>query len=297
MWTAADMGDLTGKTAVVTGANSGIGYETARVLASKGAQVTMANRNVEKGEEAARQIRDVHPEAAIGAIRLDLADLSSIRAFVGSFNERSASLDVLCNNAGVMMLPERQETADGFEVQFGTNHLGHFALTGLLLDSLRKMPGARVITVSSLGHRQGRFDPDNLNAEKSYSPTGAYGLSKLANLLFTYELQRRVESAGIDMLSVASHPGWTETNLQRHVSLFRFLNRFVAQGIEMGALPTLLAATGPDVCGGDYYGPARFMEMRGYPKRVKSSAASHDEEIARKLWEASEVLTGIRFDF
>ena len=297
MRTEADIQDLCGNIAIVTGANSGIGYETARVLAVKGARVIMACRDFTKGEDAVSGIRDGHPEVDIEAMVLDLSDLASVHEFAELFKSNHTSLDILCNNAGVMMLPEKTETADGFEMQFGTNHLGHFALTGLLFDMLRNTPGARIVTVSSIVHRFGKVDFENLNAEKSYNPSDAYSLSKLANLLFTYEMQRRLEGAGIQLLAAAAHPGWTGTNLQRHAPFFRFMKRFVSQKPEMGALPTLYAATVPDVQGGDYFGPGRLMEMRGYPKKVKSSDDSHDEELAKELWEASEELTGIRYEF
>lgn len=297
MRTEADIQNLGGNIAIVTGANSGIGYETARVLAVKGAGVIMACRSMERGEEAASRIRRAHPAVQLEVMNLDLSDLASVQEFAGSFRNKYSSLDILCNNAGVMMLPERIETADGFEMQFGTNHLGHFALTGLLFDMLRNTPGARIVTVSSIVHRFGNVDFENLNAEKSYNPSNAYSQSKLANLLFTYEMQRRLEGAGIEMLAAASHPGWTGTNLQKHAPFFRFMNRFVSQKPEMGALPTLYAATVPDVQGGDYFGPGRMMEMRGYPKKVKSSDDSHDEELAQNLWEVSEKLTDIYYDF
>lgn len=297
MWTADEIEDLTGKTTIVTGANSGIGFETARALALKGAHVVMACRNLEGGEEAASMIRYESPEASVEVMMLDLADLASVRGFAEEITGKFSSLDILCNNAGVMMIPERLETVDGYEMQFAINHLGHFALTGLLLDLLRRVPGSRVVTVSSSGHRFGNPDFDDLNAKKSYKPSNAYSLSKLANLLFTYELQRRLDDAGVDMIVAASHPGWTGTNLQRHAPILRFMNRFVSQKPDMGALPSLYAATAPDVQGGDYFGPSRFMEMRGYPKMVKSSKTSHDEEIAGRLWETSEGLTGVRYAF
>ncbi len=294
-WMFDNIPDLSKKTAIVTGANSGIGYEAARMLAAKGARVIMACRNTEKGEAAAQQIHSEFPEAALEVMALDLSDLSSVRAFAADFTGRYSALDMLCNNAGVMALPERYKTSDGFEMQFGTNHLGHFALTGLLLAVLQDTPDARVVTVSSGGHRMGKVEFDNLNAERVYKRWGAYGLSKLANLLFTYELQRRLESAGKDVIAVAAHPGYTATNLQAHSGLFSFLNNFLAQKQEMGALPTLYAATALDVRGGDYIGPDGLMEQRGYPKKVKSSEASHDEEVAARLWDVSEELTGVHF--
>ncbi len=297
MWTEADIPDLSGTQTIVTGANSGIGLETSRALAEKGAHVVLACRNLEKGNEAAGSIRQKNSRVDIEVMELDLSDLSSVRVFAEAFNGGHSSLDILCNNAGVMALPERIETVDGFEMQFGTNHLGHFALTGLLFGMLRNTPGARVVTVSSMGHRMGKIDFENLNAEKSYKSTGAYGQSKLANLLFTRELQWRADDAGVGIRATAAHPGWTGTNLQRHAPMLNFLNRFVSQKPPMGALPTLYAVISDEMAGGEYAGPSGFMEMRGYPKKVKSSAASRDRDIARKLWNVSEELTGIRFDF
>jgi len=297
MWTECDIQKLNDRNAIVTGANSGIGFETARVLASKGTRVILACRDIEKGKEAASRIQDAHPDAEIEVMTLDLSNLASVHTFADSFTSSSSTLDILCNNAGVMMIPKKTETADGFEMQFGTNHLGHFALTGLLFDALRNTPGARVITVSSIMERFGKIDFENLNSERKYNPSDAYSASKLANLLFTYEMQRLLEGARMEMLAASAHPGWTGTNLQRHAPFFRFMNRFVSQKPRMGALPTLYAATAPDVKGGNYLGPDRLMGMRGYPKNVKSSDASHNEEIARSLWVVSEELTGVRYDF
>ena len=295
MWTVKNIQNLTGKITIITGANSGIGYEAARGLATKGAQVIMACRNIEKGKAAAQQIRAEQPQAQVEVMALDLADLASVRSFAAAFTDRYASLDILCNNAGVMALSQRYETVDGFEMQFGTNHLGHFALTGLLLEVIQKTPKARIVTISSGAHQMGKVEFDNLNAERSYKRWGAYGLSKLANLLFTYELQRRLEATGQDVIAVAAHPGWTATNLQSHAGVARLLNYIFAQNGEMGALPTLYAATAPDVHGADYIGPGGFMEMRGYPKKVQSNEASHDLTVAKRLWEVSEELTGVQY--
>jgi hypothetical protein len=236
---------------------------------------------------------------------LDLADLQSVRRFAEEFLARHNKLHVLCNNAGVMALPYRK-TTDGFEMQIGTNHLGHFALTGHLLRRLLDTPGARVVTVSSGAHRVGRIRFDDLNWEKGYRKWLAYGQSKLANLLFAYELQRRLDAAGAQLISVACHPGYAATNLQlagprmEGSSLMEFLsqlsNRLVAQSAAMGALPTLYAATAPDVRGGDYIGPDGLFENWGYPKKVRSNRQSHDHEAARRLWEISERLTGVRYD-
>jgi NAD(P)-dependent dehydrogenase (short-subunit alcohol dehydrogenase family) len=293
-WTAENIPDLTGKTALVTGANSGIGYEMARALAHKEATVILACRNKDKGEAAVRQIDQEYPEAKAGLMQLDLSDLASVRRFAGDFASHHGGLDILINNAGIMA-PPFGKTADGFELQFGTNHLGHFALTGLLYDLIIHTPQARVVTVSSGGHRFAEIDFDNLNAEKGYDRQRAYAQSKLANLLFTYELQRRFEVAGVDTIAAAAHPGWTATNLQAHWRMVRILNPFIAQKPKMGALPTLYAATAPDVRGGDYYGPAGWQELRGYPTRVQSSDRSYDTTVAAKLWTVSEELTGVRY--
>jgi NAD(P)-dependent dehydrogenase (short-subunit alcohol dehydrogenase family) len=293
-WTAGNIPDLTGKFAIVTGANSGIGYEMARALARKGATVILACRNKDKGEAAVRQIAQEYPEAKAELMELDLSDLASVRRFTDEFIGKYGRLDILINNAGIMATPFGR-TTDGFELQFGTNHLGHFALTGLLLDLIIRAPGVRVVTVSSGGHRFGKIDFDNLNGEKDYDRRGAYAQSKLANLLFTYELQRRFESAGIDALSVAAHPGWTVTNLQVHWRMLQVLNPFIGQEPVMGALPALYAATAPDVQGGDYYGPRGWQELRGHPTRVKSNDSSHDMAVAARLWNVSEALTGVRY--
>jgi len=254
----------------------------------------MACRNQQKGEAAADSIRNEKPKGTVEVMQLDLADLDSVRAFADEFKQRYDRLDLLINNAGIMH-PPFGKTKQGFETQFGVNHLGHFALTGLLLDLTMHTPQARIVTVSSAAHRFGRIDFDNLNAEKGYRANAAYGQSKLANLLFTYELQRKLEAAGSDTIAVAAHPGWTATNLQQHSGLIQFLNRFFAQTPEMGALPTLRAATAPDVQGTDYYGPGKRMEMVGYPKKVQSNGRSHDAAVAAKLWTVSEEMTGVAY--
>jgi len=293
-WTTENIPNQTGRIAIVTGANSGIGYETTLALAQKGATAVMACRNLEKANPAAGQIRATNPSGTVEVMQLDLGDLESVKAFAAAFQEKYNRLDLLINNAGIMM-PPYGKTAQGFETQFGVNHLGHFALTGLLLDLLLQTPQSRVVTVSSMSHRFGRIDFDDLNWEKGYNPNAAYGQSKLANLLFTYELQRKLTAAGQGTIATAAHPGWTGTNLQRHAAWLNFLNRFVAQAPPMGALPTLMAATEPGVNGGEYFGPGSFMEMRGYPKRVESNDRSHDEDVAAKLWNVSEELTGVRY--
>lgn len=293
-WTTRDIPDQSGKVAIVTGANSGIGYETARALARKGASVVMACRNLEKANAAASEITLGNQDAKLDIIQLDLADLDSVRSFADTFKSRYGQLDLLVNNAGVMV-PPFTRTADGFELQFGANHLGHFALTGLLLELLLETPQSRIINVSSGAHRMGSgtIDFDNLNAEKGYSAAGAYAQSKLANLLFTLELNRRLEELGSDVIATSAHPGWTVTGLQR--GFMHTISRILGQQPEMGALPTLLAATDPGVQRDDYYGPDGFMEMRGYPIKVGSSAAARDSELARRLWDVSEELTGIRY--
>ena len=293
-WTAEYIPDLTSKIAIVTGANSGIGYEMARALARKKAAVILACRNKDKGEAAVRQIAQEYPEAKAEFLQLDLSDLASVRRFANEFTSRNGRLDMLINNAGIMRTPFGK-TADGFELQFGTNHLGHFALTGLLLDLITCTPQARVVTVSSGGERFGKIGFDNLNAEKGYDSGGAYGQSKLANLLFTYELQRRFKDVEVDTIAAAAHPGWTVTGLQVHWQMVRALNPFIGQKPEMGALPALYAATAPDVQGGDYYGPDGWLELRGHPTKVQSSDKSHDAAVAAKLWVVSEGLTGVRY--
>jgi len=298
-WTAADVPDLTGRTAVVTGANTGIGLAAAAVLAGHGATVVLACRDLDKAKQAADRITAAAPGAAVELQLLDLAALASVRAAAGELRDRYDRIDLLVNNAGVMWTP-RRTTADGFELQFGTNHLGHFALTGLLLDRLLATPGSRVVTVSSLGHRVGRIHFDDLQLERRYGRHRAYGQSKLANLMFTYELQRRLAAADAGTLAAAAHPGGSRTELTRHLprglrTANRVLERLYAQPAERGALPTLRAATDPGVRGGEYYGPDGFAETRGHPRRVRSSRRSHDVAAQRRLWAVSEQLTGVGY--
>jgi NAD(P)-dependent dehydrogenase (short-subunit alcohol dehydrogenase family) len=289
-WNATRVPDQTGRTAVVTGANSGIGLRAAQALAGAGAHVVFAVRDPERGEAAARTVN-----GSTEVRRLDLADLSSVREFAAGWDR---PLDLLINNAGVMMVPQ-QRTADGFEMQFGTNHLGHFAFTGLLLDRLLAVPGSRVVTVSSVGHRFARngIRFGDLQWEKDYSRVGAYGQAKLANLMFTYELQRRLQ--GTNTIAAAAHPGGSRTeltrNLPRAVELVSSVLEPLYQGPDMGALPQLRAATDPGVIGGQYFGPDGFAEQRGYPVVVASSRASHDVDAQRRLWTVSEELTGVTF--
>lgn len=294
-WSVARMADQTGRVAIVTGANSGIGFETAKGLAEKGASVVLAARNPAKAEAAVDAIRRERPVGTVRFLRLDLAALASVQDFAAAFAGEFGRLDLLINNAGVMALPKRMETADGFEMQLGTNHLGHFALTGLLFPLLRFTPDSRVVNVSSGAHRAGRMNWDDLHFRRGYTPFGAYSQSKLANLLFTSELQRRLSQARLDTLALAAHPGWTATNLQTHSGIAGLLNPLFGQKPPMGALPTLYAATAPDVNPNGYYGPDGFLEMRGYPKAVGRSAAAQDAAAAARLWQVSEELTGVAF--
>ncbi|HWD84657.1 MAG TPA: oxidoreductase [Solirubrobacteraceae bacterium] len=299
-WTGADMPDQSGRLAVITGANSGLGLVTARWLAKAGAEVVIACRNMEKGEAAAASIRGEVAAARVSVRELDLADLGSVRGFASRFVAEGVALDLLVNNAGVMA-PPRRETVDGFESQFGTNHLGHFALTGLLLGPLLAAPAARVVTVSSGAHRLGRMKWDDLQREHGYNNWLAYGQSKLSNLLFCFELQKRATAVSVGLTSVAAHPGYARTNLQFagpsawEGLIMRVTNAVFAQSAEMGALPSLYAATVPDLPGGSFVGPDGFGEQRGYPRVVTASGRAYDEEAWRRLWEVSEELTGVRY--
>lgn len=304
-WKADDIPAQAGKTFVITGANSGIGYEAALELARKGAHVVLACRDQGKGRVAVDAIKAKHPSASVSLLELDLADLKSIRRFADAVRGAHPALHGLLNNAGVMAIPYRR-TADGFEMQFGTNHLGHFALTGLLLDRLLATSGARVVTVSSNAHKFGAMRWDDLQWERGYRKWFAYSQSKLANLLFANELQRRLAAAKAGPISVACHPGYAATNLQGAGprmqgssiagAVMELANRVFAQNSAMGALPTLYAATAPDVRGGDYIGPDGLGEQWGHPKKVQSNARSNDAESQRRLWETSERLTGVRYE-
>jgi NAD(P)-dependent dehydrogenase (short-subunit alcohol dehydrogenase family) len=296
-WTTADIPDQTGRVAVITGANTGLGYETALALADHGAHVVLAVRNLDKGKDAAARITAQSPGAEVALQELDLTSLDSIRAAAEQLRSEHDRIDLLINNAGVMYTP-KSTTKDGFELQFGTNHLGHFAFTGLLLDRLLPVAGSRVMTVSSVGHRiRADIHFDDLQWEHSYSRVAAYGQAKLANLLFTYELQRRLAKGGTT-IAVAAHPGFSDTELMRNmpaplVSAFERVAPLVAQDPAMGALPSLRAATDPAVVGGQYFGPDGFVQSRGYPKVVASSRKSHDVEVQKRLWAVSEELTGV----
>ena len=291
-WNIEQMPDQTGRVAVVTGANTGIGFETAAALAAHGARVVLACRNPRKAGAALGRIQSRTPDADLGFIDFDLASLASVEKFADVFRADHDRLDLLINNAGVMAVP-LGHTEDGFELTFGCNHLGHFALTGRLMDLLLATPKARVVTVSSLTHRMGVMDFGNLNAEKSYRKMSAYGQSKLANMLFHFELERRLTAAGVPVSATAAHPGWTRTDLQRHATVMDFFGP-LTQGPAAGALPTIRAAVDPNARGGDYYGPRGLFELIGLPRKVGTAAAARNEEDARRLWQVSEELTGVR---
>jgi NAD(P)-dependent dehydrogenase (short-subunit alcohol dehydrogenase family) len=297
-WTATDVPDQSGRVAIVTGGNSGLGFGTAAVLADKGAHVVLAVRNLDKGNDAANRIKSKSPNAVVALQELDLTSLESVHKAAAQLRADHPRIDLLINNAGVMYVPTRETTQDGFEMQFGTNHLGHFALTGQLLDNMLQVEGSRVVTVSSVGHRiLARIHFDDLQLERRYNRVESYGQSKLANLLFTYELQRRLKLKGAPTIAVAAHPGFADTELMRHLPGFipDFVWRPFTQRADIGALPTLRAATDPGVQGGQYYGPDGIGEAQGHPKLVKSSAQSHSEGLQRRLWTVSEELTGVTY--
>lgn len=301
-WTTADIPDQTGRTAVITGANSGLGFETALALAAKGAQVVLTVRNPGKGNEAAASIATISPGAKVAVQQLDLGSLDSIRAGAAEVRSSYPRIDLLINNAGIMYTP-KSTTTDGFESQLGTNHLGHFALTGLLLDPILTTPGSRIVTVSSDAHKLlagGGINFDDLQLERHYNRYTAYGKSKLANLLFAYELQRRLADNTTATISVAAHPGGANTNLAQNSSpiaklVLKTLVVPFGQSADGGALPTLRAATDPAVTGGQYYGPDGLAHLNGSPVVQASSRKSHDEEAQRKLWAVSAELTGVTY--
>ncbi|MGV0713946.1 SDR family NAD(P)-dependent oxidoreductase [Mycolicibacterium sp. XJ662] len=297
-WTAADVPDQSGRVAIVTGANSGLGYDTAAVLADKGAHVVLAVRDLDKGRQAVERIKSASANADVTLQELDLSSLRSVRKAADELRTAHPRIDLLINNAGVMYVPTRETTEDGFEMQFGTNHLGHFALTGLLLENLLSVGGSRVVTVSSMGHRViARIHFEDPHLQRKYNRVEAYGQSKLANLLFTYELARRLKTKEAPTIAVAAHPGLSDTELMRHLPDYipNFIWKIVAQPASMGALPTLRAATDPAVHSGQYYGPDGIGESRGHPKVVASSAQSQNQDIQRRLWTMSEELTGVTF--
>jgi NAD(P)-dependent dehydrogenase (short-subunit alcohol dehydrogenase family) len=297
-WTAADVPDQSGRVAIITGSNIGIGYGAAAVLAGKGAHTVLAVRNLEKGKDAVNRIKAASPNAVVTLQELDLTSLDNIRKAADELRAAHPRIDLLINNAGVMYVPTRETTKDSFEMQFGTNHLGHFALNGLLLDNILPVQGSRVVTISSVGHRiLARIHFDDPQLERKYNRVEAYGQSKLANLMFTYELQRRLKAKGAPTIALAAHPGFSDTELMRHLPGFvpDFFWRPFAQPADMGALPTLRAATDPGAQGGQYYGPDGIGEVTGHPKVVESSAQSHNEDIQRRLWTMSEELTGVTY--
>ncbi len=298
-WTTANIPDLHGHTALVTGANSGLGLETTRALATNGAHVVMACRDQEKGRKAKSVIEESVPGASLELAALDLSSLAAIRAFAERFRTDHTQLDLLFNNAGVMAIPYRK-TQDGFEWQFGTNYLGHFALTGLLLPPLLATPQSRVITTSSMAHVTGKIEFDNLNNERSYTRWSAYGKSKLADLMFAFELQRRLKRVGVETISVAAHPGFSHTSLQStsvteaSAVMERLMySLYRGQSAAMGALPQLYAATAPSLSGGEYIRPDGLFGLSWYPKKVRACKHAYDEQVAARLWEVSIEMTGV----
>lgn len=303
-WTQQDIPDLTGKIIVVTGANSGLGLECSRTFAGKGATVVMAVRSLDKGEKARADILKAHPQASLDLMTLDVGDLSSVREFATAFKAKYDRLDILLNNAGLMAIP-RQETADGFEMQLGVNHLGHFALTGHLLDVIVKTPNARIHNVTSSANYTGTINFDDLMGEKDYGRWAAYGQSKLANVFFTFELQKRLRAAGFDTITNTSHPGIVLGNLQANsvaqsetrmeAVMYRIVAPLIAQDIRMGVLPMLYGMAAEDAKGGVFYGPRRF-NMRGYPAEKKANKEAYDAAALKRFWEVSEELTGITYE-
>jgi NAD(P)-dependent dehydrogenase (short-subunit alcohol dehydrogenase family) len=299
-WTEADIPDQTGRVAIVTGSNTGLGLHTARALAEHGAHVILAVRNLDKGAAAAETIRKFAPEATVDVQELDLSSLESVRKAAAELRAAHQRIDVLINNAGIMT-PPKTVTPDGFELQFGTNHLGHFALTGLLLPSMLEVEGSRVVVVASLDHKiGGAIHFDDLQWERRYVKALAYAQSKIANIMFGYELDRRLRKAGVPTISVSAHPGVTDSDLFRNVSfllrpIFQWSTKLFAQSPEKGALPQLYAATAPGVEGGQYWGPDGIGEMLGYPTLVKASRKANDRDVQKRLWAVSEELTGVTF--
>lgn len=302
-WTQKNMPDLRAKVIVVTGANSGLGYECSRTFAEKGGTVVMAVRTLAKGEKAKSDILKNHPKALLDVMQLDMGDLRSVRQFADAFKAKYDRLDILMNNAGVMAIP-RQETADGFEMQLGVNHLGHFALTGLLLDIIVKTPQVRIHNVTSTANYFGKINFDDLMSEQSYGRWAAYGQSKLANVFFTFELQKRLTAAGYDTITNTSHPGYVVSNLQANsvaqsetqfeAFMYRVMRPFMAQDIRIGVLPMLYGSTATNAKGGAFYGP-RWLNMRGYPAEKKANQAAHDAAALKRFWAISEELTGVKY--
>ncbi|MES2490071.1 MAG: oxidoreductase [Pseudomonadota bacterium] len=295
-WTLADMPRLDGKLALVTGANRGLGLEISAALAAAGARVVMACRDSEKAKAAVAEVQRRVPNALVIPMKLDLACLKSIREFADEFGKKFSSLDILINNASAILVP-LQKTRDGFEMHMGTNHLGPFTLTGLLLDLLQKTPGARIVNTSSMAHRlTPGIDFDDLNfSRKAYKDMDAYGKSKLATLMFTFELDRKLRQAGSNVIATVAHPGYTATNPDYGNFFMRLMTKLMAQAPAMGALPALYAATAPDVSGGDYIGPGGFKELSGHPKKVDCRPEARDPKLTAKLWSLSEQLTDFKY--
>lgn len=296
-WSEKQIKDLHHAVVIITGGNSGLGLEQAKVLARKGATVILAVRDTDRGYAAALAIRNAYPSATVEAMKLDLSDLESVRSFCSMFQENYKRLDILINNAGVMM-PPHSLTKDGFELQFGVNHLGHFALTGLLLPVIMRTEYARVVTVSSLANswKGTNIYFQDLQWSTHYDRQRAYSQSKLANILFAYELDRRWKAEGLYNLSLCAHPGWSVTNLQHHMNgIMKRIAHFLSQPAEMGALPILRAATDPNVKGGEYFGPSGKNQRKGYPVQVESCSLTHDRMLAERLWKVSEELTGVTY--
>ena len=301
-WTASQLLPQNGKMILITGANSGVGYQAALELARHGAHILLGVRNPSRGRDALQRLMREAPGATAELAEFDLASLESVRSFADSFLLRDQALDVLINNAGVMGFPDREVTVDGFERQFGTNHLGHFALTGLLLPALKRSAAARIVTVASLAHRNGTIEKNNLQSERSYDPMGAYNNTKLANLMFAFELDRRLRRAGTQVLSIAAHPGVAKTDIFQNgpgdrgnlkMKLTKFMASALAQNDAMGALPLEYAATVPGIKGGQYIGPDGLSEIKGHPTVVQPKARALDQGKARELWTESERLTGV----
>lgn len=304
-WTKDNIPSQQGKTILITGATSGIGLEAAKVLSEKGAKIILPVRNLEKGKRAEQEIKQRCKSADVTLMKLDISDLDSVRLFADEFLKKYSKLDLLLNNAGIMWTPQKEITKQGQELQFATNHLGHFLLTGLLIPLLKATPNSRVISQSSVLHKKGQgqnFEPtiyfDDLNFSKGYDTKKAYAQSKLANLLFTYELDRRFKAADIHSIATASHPGYTATNLQKDAGfMMKVMNVLLAQKVNMGSLPILRAATEPSLKGAEFFGPTKMNEMKGFPELVRSSDTSYDSNLAKKLWEVSEKLTNHKYEF
>jgi NAD(P)-dependent dehydrogenase (short-subunit alcohol dehydrogenase family) len=294
-WDRSNIPNQKGKVIVITGATSGLGKEATKVLVEKGATIVMAVRNTQKAASVVKEIQKTFPDAIIDVRELDLISLKSVQDFADGILAAYNQLDILINNAGIMMCPY-SKTEDGFEIQMGVNHLGHFALTGLLMPLLKQTKKSRVVATASIAHKSGNINFEDINWEKrKYATTKAYSDSKLANLYFAYELARKLKNEPNAPMIVAAHPGWTKTELDRHSGVVAFLSNMIAQTAEMGTLPTLRAAVDADLKSGDYIGPVKFMEMRGYPVVVKSNAMSYDTTKAKQLWDMSEEMTGVKY--